>query len=137
MINFQGVLDLEEDVVAASWTVVGDRLARWRAGFDVQADSVVGPECTCLGCCRALSGRTPRPSPNRLVVCPMVVTVNSPRRRSTNSIVLQIVKTMPCGDDPVAVDQRSVALAIAHTTSWDRNVRRRQLRVERQYRTVE
>jgi SRSO17 transposase len=27
-------LDLEEDAVAASWTVVDDRLARWRAGFD-------------------------------------------------------------------------------------------------------
>jgi SRSO17 transposase len=28
------VLDLEEDAVAASWTVADDRLARWRAGFD-------------------------------------------------------------------------------------------------------
>lgn len=28
------MLDLEEDAVAASWTVAGDRLARWRAGFD-------------------------------------------------------------------------------------------------------
>jgi SRSO17 transposase len=27
-------LDLEEDAVAASWTVVDDRLARWQAGFD-------------------------------------------------------------------------------------------------------
>jgi SRSO17 transposase len=27
------VLDLETDAVAASWTVVDDRLARWRAGF--------------------------------------------------------------------------------------------------------
>jgi hypothetical protein len=27
-------LDLEEDAVAASWTVVDDRLARWKAGFD-------------------------------------------------------------------------------------------------------
>jgi SRSO17 transposase len=27
-------LDLEEDAVAASWTVPDDRLARWRAGFD-------------------------------------------------------------------------------------------------------
>jgi SRSO17 transposase len=28
------VLDLETDAVAASWTVVDDRLARWQAGFD-------------------------------------------------------------------------------------------------------
>lgn len=28
------MLDLEEDAVAASWTVADDRLARWRAGFD-------------------------------------------------------------------------------------------------------
>jgi SRSO17 transposase len=28
------VLDLEEDAVAASWTVVDDRLAQWRVGFD-------------------------------------------------------------------------------------------------------
>jgi SRSO17 transposase len=28
------VFDLEEDAVAASWTVVDDRLARWQAGFD-------------------------------------------------------------------------------------------------------
>jgi SRSO17 transposase len=27
-------LELKEDAVAASWTVVDDRLARWRAGFD-------------------------------------------------------------------------------------------------------
>jgi SRSO17 transposase len=26
-------LDLETDAVAASWTVVDDRLARWQAGF--------------------------------------------------------------------------------------------------------
>lgn len=28
------MLDLEDDAVAASWTVVDDRLSRWRAGFD-------------------------------------------------------------------------------------------------------
>jgi hypothetical protein len=27
------VLDLEADAVAVSWTVVDDRLARWRVGF--------------------------------------------------------------------------------------------------------
>src|SRR5436309_14668842 len=32
--QLQGVLELEEDAVAASWTVVDDRLARWQAGFD-------------------------------------------------------------------------------------------------------
>lgn len=32
--QLQGVVELEEDAVAASWTVVDDRLARWRAGFD-------------------------------------------------------------------------------------------------------
>jgi hypothetical protein len=31
--RLQGVLDLEEDAVAASWTVVDDRLARWQAGL--------------------------------------------------------------------------------------------------------
>ncbi|MBV8995712.1 MAG: hypothetical protein JO287_18895 [Pseudonocardiales bacterium] len=33
MINAQGVLDLEADAVAVSWTIVDDRLARWQAGF--------------------------------------------------------------------------------------------------------
>jgi hypothetical protein len=28
------MLDLEADAVAASWRVVDDRLARWRAGFE-------------------------------------------------------------------------------------------------------
>jgi SRSO17 transposase len=32
--QLQGVLDLEEDAVAASCTVVDDRLVRWQAGFD-------------------------------------------------------------------------------------------------------
>src|SRR3981189_3396490 len=32
--QLQGVLGLEEDAVAAPWTVVDDRLARWQAGFD-------------------------------------------------------------------------------------------------------
>src|SRR5436853_7934208 len=32
--RLQGVLELEEDAVAASWTVVDDRLARWQGGFD-------------------------------------------------------------------------------------------------------
>ncbi|MGA9692406.1 MAG: IS701 family transposase [Pseudonocardiaceae bacterium] len=32
--QLRGVLELEEDAMAASWTVVDDRLARWQAGFD-------------------------------------------------------------------------------------------------------
>src|ERR671917_2986206 len=32
--QLQGVLELEEDAVAAAWTVVDDRLARWQAAFD-------------------------------------------------------------------------------------------------------
>jgi SRSO17 transposase len=36
------VLDLEEDAVAASWTVADDRLARWRAGFDEVFGLVAG-----------------------------------------------------------------------------------------------
>ncbi|UQS24794.1 hypothetical protein L1857_19210 [Amycolatopsis thermalba] len=36
------MLDLEEDAVAASWTVVDDRLARWRAGFDDMFALVAG-----------------------------------------------------------------------------------------------
>jgi SRSO17 transposase len=36
------VLGLEEDVVAASWTVVDDRLRRWRAGFDEAFALVAG-----------------------------------------------------------------------------------------------
>jgi SRSO17 transposase len=36
------VLDLEEDAVAASWTVVDDRLARWQAGFDDMFALVAG-----------------------------------------------------------------------------------------------
>jgi SRSO17 transposase len=35
-------LDLEEDAVAASWTVVDDRLARWQAGFDDMFALVAG-----------------------------------------------------------------------------------------------
>ncbi|WP_158224430.1 MULTISPECIES: hypothetical protein [Amycolatopsis] len=35
-------MDLEEDAVAASWTVVDDRLARWRAGFDDMFALVAG-----------------------------------------------------------------------------------------------
>lgn len=41
--QLQGVLDLEADAVAASWTAVDDELGRWRAGFDeVFALVVVG-----------------------------------------------------------------------------------------------
>jgi len=36
------VLDLEEDAVAASWTVADDRLSRWRAGFDEAFALVAG-----------------------------------------------------------------------------------------------
>jgi hypothetical protein len=36
------VLDLETDAVAASWTVVDDRLARWRAGFEEVVGLVAG-----------------------------------------------------------------------------------------------
>ena len=36
------MLDLEEDAVAASWTVVDDRLARWQAGFDEAFALVAG-----------------------------------------------------------------------------------------------
>jgi SRSO17 transposase len=36
------VLDLEEDAVAASWTVLDDRLARWQAGFDELFGVVAG-----------------------------------------------------------------------------------------------
>jgi hypothetical protein len=36
------VLDLEEDAVAASWTVVDDRLARWQPGFDEAFALVAG-----------------------------------------------------------------------------------------------
>jgi SRSO17 transposase len=36
------VLDLETDAVAASWTVVDDRLARWQAGFDGLFELVAG-----------------------------------------------------------------------------------------------
>jgi SRSO17 transposase len=36
------VLGLEEDAVAASWTVVDDRLRRWRAGFDEAFALVAG-----------------------------------------------------------------------------------------------
>jgi SRSO17 transposase len=36
------VLDLETDAVAASWTVVDDRLARWRAGFEEVFGLVAG-----------------------------------------------------------------------------------------------
>src|SRR5918998_1591317 len=63
--QLQGVLELEEDAVAASWTVVDDRLARWQAAFDdafalvagrfAQADSrrrarmyLLGRDC-CVG----------------------------------------------------------------------------------------
>jgi hypothetical protein len=35
-------LDLEEDAVTASWTVVDGRLARWRAGFDEVFELVAG-----------------------------------------------------------------------------------------------
>jgi SRSO17 transposase len=35
-------LDLEDDAVAASWTVVDDRLARWQAGFDEAFALVAG-----------------------------------------------------------------------------------------------
>jgi hypothetical protein len=36
------VLDLEADAVAASWTVVDDPLARWRAGFEELFGLVAG-----------------------------------------------------------------------------------------------
>ena len=36
------MLDLEEDAVAASWTVVDDRIARWQAGFDEAFALVAG-----------------------------------------------------------------------------------------------
>jgi SRSO17 transposase len=36
------VLDLEADAVAASWTVVDDPLARWRAGFSELLGLVAG-----------------------------------------------------------------------------------------------
>ena len=36
------MLDLEADAVAASWTVVDDRLARWRAGFQELFGLVTG-----------------------------------------------------------------------------------------------
>ena len=36
------MLELEEDAVAASWTVVDDRLARWKAGFDDMFALVAG-----------------------------------------------------------------------------------------------
>lgn len=60
MIN---LLDLEEVAVAASWTVVDGRLARWQAGFDDdmfvlvagrlrKRTRVVVPGCTCSGCSR-------------------------------------------------------------------------------------
>jgi len=36
------VVDLEEDVAAASWTVADDRLTRWRAGFEDMFALVAG-----------------------------------------------------------------------------------------------
>jgi hypothetical protein len=36
------VLDLETDAVAASWTVVDDRVGRWRAGFEEVFGLVAG-----------------------------------------------------------------------------------------------
>ena len=36
------MLDLEDDAVAASWTVVDDRIARWQAGFDEAFALVAG-----------------------------------------------------------------------------------------------
>ena len=40
--QLQGVLDLQADAVAASWTVVDDPLVRWRAGFDEAFGLVAG-----------------------------------------------------------------------------------------------
>src|ERR671916_2406483 len=40
--QLQGVLGLEEDAVAASWTVVDDRLARWQAAFEDMFALVAG-----------------------------------------------------------------------------------------------
>jgi SRSO17 transposase len=46
-------LDLETDVVAAWWTVVDDRLARWRAGFEELFAVVAGRFAQVESRCRA------------------------------------------------------------------------------------
>lgn len=69
------MIGLEGDAVAASETVLDDRLVRWQAGFDevfglvagefAQVESRRRARLYLLGCGRVRSARTPGPSPEQ------------------------------------------------------------------------